>query len=221
MSDLSIKAGAGVRGVTLGVLAVENAAGGAGRLEVYKRGLEAELRERYGQLDRAAFKAAHPMDVYVAYYKKYGYTYHVLPQLESVARGKDIPDVLPAVEAMFMAELKNMMLTAAHDTDKLAPPLRLEVSAGSEVMPSLSGKDVPTVPGDFMVTDREGVISAVLRGCDARTAVTEATTNVVYTAYAPEGIEPELVLRHLDDIEAYVRAFAEAPIIVLKEINRA
>jgi DNA/RNA-binding domain of Phe-tRNA-synthetase-like protein len=160
------------------------------------------------------------MDVYVAYYKKFGYTYHVLPQLESVAQGKDIPDVLPPVTAMFMAELKNMVLTAGHDLDKLVPPLRLARSTGNEVMPTLSGKELLPVQGDYMITDREGVISAILRGCDARTAMSAETKNVVYTAYAPAGIDPELVSKHLDDIVEYIRLFSDAPVIILKKLFR-
>lgn len=42
-------------------------------------------------------------DAYILYYKKFGYTYHVLPQLESVIKGKTIPFGLPLVEAMFIA----------------------------------------------------------------------------------------------------------------------
>ena len=208
------------RGVLLGVLAVENAGGAAYKDGLIQRrhALEAELRERYGQLDRAALKALHPMDVYAAYYKRFGYTYHVLPQLESVLKGKDIPDVLPPVAAMFMAELRNMVLTAGHDLDRLVLPLTLAASTGKEILPSLSGRAVLTVPGDFMVSDREGVVSAVLRGCDRRTAVTAETKNVLYTAYAPEGIGRDLVLRHLDDIESYVRTYADAPATVIKEV---
>ena len=209
-----------VHGMTLGVLAVQNAGGPdpEGRLKRLRQELELSLREKYGQTDRAALKATPPLDVYIAYYKKFGYTYHVLPQLESVARGKSIPDALPPVAAMFMAELKNMLLTAGHDLDKLVGPLTLARAAGDELMPAMSGKDVMMVAGDCMVTDREGVISAILRGCDRRTVITGATKNVLYTVYAPEGTGQEPVRRHLDDIESYIRAYAEAPVTLLKEI---
>jgi DNA/RNA-binding domain of Phe-tRNA-synthetase-like protein len=219
MRDIQIELTGAGPGMTLGVLAVENAAGtDNGTLKEAKRDLEAALREQYGSRPRAELKALHPMDVYVAYYKRFGYTYHVLPQLESVAGGKEIPGVLPSVAAMFMAELKNMMLTAGHDLDKIAGPLTLCVSTGQEVMPTLSGKDAATIPGDFMVTDREGVISAILRGCDARTSITASTKNVIYTAYAPPGIDAALVRHHLDDIEASVRLYSDSPVTLLKEV---
>ena len=212
--------GGEVRGVCLGLLAIENAGGPdrAGALKRQKQALEASLRDAYGQLERPALKTLHPMDVFAAYYRKFGYTYHVLPQLESVLRGKEIPSILPPVTAMFMAELKNTLLTAAHDLDRLVPPLTLSRSTGDEILPSLSGKDTPTVPGDLMVSDGEGVISAILRGSDRRTAVMAETKNVLYTVYAPEGIERELVRQHLDNIEAYVGSYAEAPVTALKAV---
>jgi DNA/RNA-binding domain of Phe-tRNA-synthetase-like protein len=219
MLDLKMQSDNNAAGMAIGVLAIRNIAGtDSGTLKQNKQALEEELRKRYGLMARGEMKSLHPMDVYVAYYKKFGYTYHVLPQLESIVRGKDIPDVLPAVAAMFMAELKNMLLTAGHDLDKVVLPLRLMRSSGNEIMPALSGKDVTTVREDYMISDREGVISAILRGCDARTAMTGDTRNVIYTAYAPDGIDTVLIRRHLDDIEAYIRMMSKAPETLMKEV---
>jgi len=61
-----------------------------------------------------------------------GYTYHVLPQIEAVINSKTIPSGSPLVEAMFMTELTNMLLTAGHDLDKIEVPLSLKVSNGGE-----------------------------------------------------------------------------------------
>jgi DNA/RNA-binding domain of Phe-tRNA-synthetase-like protein len=216
--DFTIDPDQNTSGMALGVLALGKIGGADNNgLKRVKEALEGAMREKYSQMTRAELKALHPMDVYISYYKKFGYTYHVLPQMESILRGKDIPNVLPPVAAMFMAELKNMLLTAGHDLDKIVLPLRLRRSTGNEIMPALSGRDVVTVQGDYMITDREGVISAILRGCDARTAITETTKNVIYTVYAPAGIDNECVRNHLDDIEAYVRTFSKAPELMLKE----
>jgi len=48
----------------------------------------AGLRKKYGQLDRKELKKLNPIQAYVAYYKRFGYSYHVLAQLESVLQGK-------------------------------------------------------------------------------------------------------------------------------------
>ena len=175
------------------------------QLKTVRQELEASLRSKYAQASREDLKALNPMNAYIAYYKKFGYTYHVLPQLESVIKGKSIPSSLPAVGAMFMAELKNMLLTAGHDLDKIQLPVGLNVSTGIEEYIAMNGKSAVTVSRDFILSDQKAVISSILRGPDLRTAITKHTTRVIYTVYSPPGVEDQLVHKHLNDIEAYVR----------------
>ncbi|MCO1601965.1 phenylalanine--tRNA ligase beta subunit-related protein [Desulfosporosinus nitroreducens] len=117
-----------------------------------------------------------------------------------------------------MAELKNTFLTASHDLDKIKTPLSLKVSTGSESFTTLSGHNVTTIPGDIMIEDQEAIISSILRGPDLRTAITEHTTRVIYTVYAPFGVEEQLVREHLRDIESYVRIFSEKSITCLNQV---
>jgi DNA/RNA-binding domain of Phe-tRNA-synthetase-like protein len=56
--------------------------------------------------------------------------------------------------------------------------------------------------------DGAGVISSILYGPDQRTQITPATRNVLFAVYAPEGIEAEVVLAHLWDLQTYVRLIA-------------
>jgi DNA/RNA-binding domain of Phe-tRNA-synthetase-like protein len=177
-------------------------------LDRQKRELESELQKEYGQSTRQELKALHPIDSYVSYYKKFGYTYHVLPQLESVAHGKEIPSVSPLVEAMFMAELKNMLLTAGHDLGKIRGPLTFASCTGTEHYIGMNQKEVSTNPDDKMLSDEESVISSILKGQDRRTCIESGTRQVLYTVYAPQNIEDELILRHLKDIESYVQTFS-------------
>ncbi len=82
--------------------------------------LRQQIRDRYAALDRVALQAVAPIPAYAAYYRRFGKSYHVIAQLESVARkGRDIPSVASLVEAMFMAELESLILTAGHDLDTL------------------------------------------------------------------------------------------------------
>ncbi len=170
--------------------------------------LEEEIRERYGPMTRQELKHIYPMGAYVFYYKKFGYTYHVLQQLESVAHGKSIPNVSTAVEAMFMAELKNMLLTAGHDLEKIKQPLILQESSGEESYAGINGKLVKTVPGDIMIMDGESVVSSILKGPDSRTRIGEKTRQALFTVYAPAGIDEKDIVRHLSDIESNVRVFS-------------
>ncbi|AET68071.1 hypothetical protein Desor_2512 [Desulfosporosinus orientis DSM 765] len=204
---------------SIGILVMENiqSVSSEDKLMLVKQEFEDTIRSKYGQATRGELKALHPMDAYVSYYKKFGYTYHVLPQLESVIKGKTIPSGLPLVEAMFMAELKNMLLTASHDLDKIKAPLSLKISTGSESFTTLNGHNVKTIPCDIMIADQEAVISTILRGPDMRTAITEHTTRVIYTVYAPFGVEEQLVCEHLRDIESYVRILSEESVACLNQ----
>jgi DNA/RNA-binding domain of Phe-tRNA-synthetase-like protein len=198
-------------GAHAGVLAmreVVNPASHAG-LESRKEALISELRSRYGNMDRSQMVTLPILQAYDAYYKRFKKTYHVQLQLESILfKGKSIPSVAGLVEAMFMAEVKNMLLTAGHDLDALQLPVRLDVTKGEEVYPLMRGQEQQVKAGDMMISDGKGIISNIIYGPDQRTQIRPETLNVVYTVYAPKGISEAAVKGHLEDIERYVRLFA-------------
>jgi DNA/RNA-binding domain of Phe-tRNA-synthetase-like protein len=107
-----------------------------------------------------------------------------------------------------MAELRNLILTAGHDLDALAPPLRAHVSASGDRYVALNGAETVLAPGDMLMADAEGIVSSVLRGPDQRSRITRATRNVLFAVYAPAGIGEEAVRRHLGDIRANVALVA-------------
>ena len=85
-------------------------------LEDRKAALEEQLRAQFSGQDRAAL-ASHPvLQAYDAYYRHFKKTYHIQLQLESIVlKGKSIPSVAALVEAMFMAEMQDMLLTAVNE----------------------------------------------------------------------------------------------------------
>lgn len=178
-------------------------------LEARKAALERELRSRFAALDRPSLRALHPLRAYDAYFRRFGKSYHVQLQLESIVhKGKGIPSVAALVEAMFMAELQNQLLTAGHDADTVQPPLRLEAARGTESFARLDGVEQHPKEGDMFIADEEGIISCVLNGPDRRTRIRPETTRVLYTVYAPPGVAAEEVERHLDDIAGLVALVA-------------
>ena len=178
-------------------------------LERSKEALMGNLRLRYGRLERSQLLALPVLQVYDAYYKRFKKTYHVQLQLESILfKGKSIPSGAALVEAMFMAEIKNMLLTAGHDLDALQLPIRLDVTSGEETYTRMSGQPQQVKPGDMIISDSLGIISNIIYGPDQRTQIQPGTGNVIYTSYAPAGIAAEDVTRHLKDIEGYVRLFS-------------
>jgi DNA/RNA-binding domain of Phe-tRNA-synthetase-like protein len=174
-------------------------------LEAQKNNLTTLLRTQYTGLDRQTIPSHPILQAYRNYYKHFDKTYHVQLQLESVVfKGKSIPSVAALVEVMFMAELKNFLLTAVHDLDKVELPLTLDVSTGTEIYTLLNGRDQQCKAGDLFIADQKGVISAILYGPDQRTSITESTRNVLFTVYAVPGIEQEAVKQHLHDMRDLV-----------------
>jgi DNA/RNA-binding domain of Phe-tRNA-synthetase-like protein len=178
-------------------------------LEQRKAELEAELRSRFGGLDRAQLKALPTLQAYGAYYRRFGKTYHLQLQLESVAlKGRPLPGAAALVEAMFMAEMRSLLLTAGHDLDALRGQPSVEVATGGETYTTLSGQQQRLKAGDMFIRDQEGVLSSVLYGPDSRTRLTSGTTSVLFTVYVPAGIEAALVDEHLAGIKADVLLLA-------------
>jgi DNA/RNA-binding domain of Phe-tRNA-synthetase-like protein len=198
-------------GAAAGVLImhrVENPANNA-VLEDRKAALEAQLRSMYAGKDRSAIRSEPIMQAYEVYYRRFKKTYHVQLQLESIAfKGKSIPTVAALVEAMFMAEVKNLLLTAGHDLNIIQLPITLDVSTGEERYTLLRGSEQELKEGDMMMFDRAGIISSILYGPDLRTQIRPGTQDVVYTVYAPAGIEHASILRHLQDIQETVLEFS-------------
>ena len=178
-------------------------------LERKKVALEEELRAQYSGLGRAAM-ASHPvLQAYGDYYRQFKKTYHIQLQLESIAlKGKTIPSVAALVESMFMAEMQDLLLTAGHDLDQLQSPLILDVANGTEQYTLLRGEEQTLKPGDMMIRDQRGVISSIIYGPDRRTQITPETSNVIFTVYAPPGIDEKTVTDHLEHIRENVFVFA-------------
>lgn len=102
-------------GAAIGLLelsGVDNARGSVA-LDDRKRQTEARLQERYRGSTRQELLSLPVMTAYVRDYRRFGKTYHVLLQLESIIlKGKDLPGVSPLVDANFTAEVETLVLDA-------------------------------------------------------------------------------------------------------------
>jgi DNA/RNA-binding domain of Phe-tRNA-synthetase-like protein len=172
-------------------------------LEAEKRRLEERLRDATTpHVDRVA-------QAYVEYYRVRDKTYPVKAQRESVAlKGKRIPSQAALVEAMFMAELETLILTAGHDLDAIVPPVRVDVTSDGDRYVLLNGSEAVLAPGDMMMADGAGIVSSVHRGPDLRTRIAPHTRNVLFAAYAPAGVGEDAVRDHLERLRANVQLVA-------------
>ena len=209
-------------GAAVGVLAMRDVSNPVSHaaMDRVKEELEEQIRARFASKDET--RAQVRLQAYRAYYKRFKKTYHVQLQLESIAfKNKSIPSVAALVEAMFVAELKNMLLTAGHDLDIVEPPVTLDVAQGHERYVRINGQEQQLKAGDMFIADSQGVLSSVIYGPDRRTRILPETRSVLFTVYAPPGIAEEAVRQHLRDMEGYVRLIAPQAETELLQVSEA
>ena len=209
-------------GAAVGVLAMGSVSNPASHaaMDSIKEELEEQIRARFA--DKEELRAQERLQAYRDYYKRFKKTYHVQLQLESIAfKGKSIPSVAALVEAMFAAELKNMLLTAGHDLDVVEAPVTLDVAQGHEHYVRINGQEQELKAGDMFIADSQGVLSSVIYGPDQRTRILPGTRRVLFTVYAPPGIAAEAVQQHLQDMEGYVRLIAPQAETELLQVSEA
>jgi DNA/RNA-binding domain of Phe-tRNA-synthetase-like protein len=205
----------------VGVLTMQGVTNPQGHPELgrHKAALEEALRARYGAYERADLKALPVMAAYVEYYSRFKKTYHILLQLESIVfQGKGIPRVAGLVEAMFMAELEDHLLTAGHDLAVVEPPVRIDVAQGDESYERLNGRAQTLKAGDIYIADAQGVLSSIIYGPDRRTRIRPETEQVLFTAYAPPGIGAPAVNHHLENIRDKVRIVAPGAEVTVLDV---
>lgn len=207
-------------GASIGVLVMHGVANPQQhpQLDEKKKELEDALRAQYASHDRPSLRAIPVLASYRRYYKQFNKTYHVQHQLESlVFKDRRIPRVAALVEAMFMAELKNLLLTAGHDLGAIVSPLHVDVAEGTESYIKMNGEEQILKAGDMMISDANGILSCIIYGPDSRSRIRAETEQVVFTVYAPPGIEEQAVRSHLQDIRDNVTVIAPGASVELLE----
>ena len=164
-----------------------------------------QIKSKYVGYDRKIALATEPLCYYAEYYKQFKSTYHVQGQLESVLmKGKGIPSVGIPVEAMFLAEIKNLLLTAGHDLDLIQGELTVNVADEPLRYQGLAQKEQQLAKNDLYLSDAKGILSSIIYGPDFRTRITETTQNVVYFSYGVEGVTKPQLQTHLNTIASYL-----------------
>jgi DNA/RNA-binding domain of Phe-tRNA-synthetase-like protein len=208
-------------GAAAGILVMKNVANPARHSEFdgHKEAFQKQLRSRFAGYDRAGLKALPTIQAYNTYYKRYKKSYHVQLQLESVAlKGRSIPRIAALVEAMFMAELNSLLLTAGHDLETVQQPIRLKVAEGTESYTLLNGKEQLLKTDDMFMADAEGVISSVIYGPDRRTRIKPETRQVFFGVYAVPGVANQTIQDHLEDIRDNIMIFAQEAEVDLLQV---
>ena len=164
-------------------------------LEQTKRLIEKKIRETYQTPEEDPI-----VQSYAGYFDKWGKTYPIEFQINSIKKGKTFPQVSTHVDCMFMAELENRILTSGHDRDEIQGRLVYGLADVGEEYVKLNGKKQVLHKNDVILKDDDGVLASVIFGPSARTSITIETVNPLYFAWCPVGIDQEMVDEHLSTI---------------------
>jgi DNA/RNA-binding domain of Phe-tRNA-synthetase-like protein len=191
-------------------------------LDTRKREIEAGVRARYGGLTRRDLLALPVMAAYDAHYKRFNKTYHVQLQVESIAlKGRSLPNVSPAVDANFAAEVETLVLTAGHDVDRLQGTIQMDVSRAGDQMVQMNGTVKDLRPGDMIMRDARGISCSIIYGQDNESPISPRSTRVLYVAYAPAGVAAGRVELQLRLIEENLRLCSPAAVVEQCRLLRA
>ncbi len=206
---------------TLGVLVMRRLGGvpDGAALDAAAAGLLATLQERFGGLTRPELRRRYPLDVTLAYFKKFNQTNPVQHQLESVLAGrKSLTEAPPLPRAMFLAEMEGLLLTSGHDLDRLEPPFTLKVAAERLPFIGISGREMRLTRDDVYVADRRGVVVSVLQGPEERSPLTPATRNALFLVFGLPGCREADLAAHLDRLESCLRLAARGAETAFKRV---
>lgn len=164
-----------------------------------KRKLENKIREYPDDLPN--------IKKYNKFYKKFSSKVPMEYQIKSILNNKEIPMFHPVLTCMFMAELKNIMLTAGHDLDKLKDTIEVNLAKGTEEYTKINNQLQKLKKNDIYATDGN-IISSVLYGPDASTKITKETKNFLFMCYS-FNLNNEDIENHMNDIINYLRTLVK------------
>jgi DNA/RNA-binding domain of Phe-tRNA-synthetase-like protein len=166
-------------------------------LETRKRELERQIREDTGEVKD--FEMIHYYNSYFKTWKR-TYTYPIEYQINTIRKGRQLPQVSVLVDSMFIAELNNMILTSGHDLDTIQGDLAFDIARGDEQYVKINGKEQDLKKRDICLKDKEGILACILFGPARRTSISPKTKNALFFAWCPQAINEAQVKTHLNEI---------------------
>lgn len=174
-------------------------------LEERKRTLERDIKEKYADVDKDSM-----IHYYNNYFKLWRKTYPIEYQIKTVKSGGKFPQVSVIVDCMFIAELKNRILTSGHDLDEIKGDLTFDISQGGEQYLKIDGRKQELKKNDVVLKDNEGILASILYGPARRSSISRKTKNVIFFAWCPYTMDENIIMRHLSDIFLNLRGVFES-----------
>lgn len=174
-----------------------------------KKQVELEIRKSFAALDKKQMRELPPFSYYHKYYKNFKKTYHVLHQCESIATGsRTLPKGPPLVQAMFMAEIKNQLLTAGYDYSALQAPFHVTLSDGKNSFEGMGRQNRVPPKSDILFSTDKTTLGSIICGPDHENRIQHTTTNTLFAIYGVPGIAADQMDNHFKDIAEFVRLLA-------------
>ena len=167
-------------------------------IEQAKRLIEKKIRETYPPPKEDPI-----IQRYAAYFDRWGKTYPIQFQINSIKKGRTFPQVSTHVDIMFMAELENRILTSGHDRDTIQGRPVYHLADQDQEYTKINGKKQALQKNDVILKDDHGILASILFGPSKRTSITMETVNPLYFAWCPERIDHETVDEHLSTITKF------------------
>lgn len=184
-----------------------------------KKRLEADIQSRYRDMTKKQMRQLQPFCHYHAYYKKFKKTYHVLHQCESIASGnRSLPNGPFPVQAMFMAEIKNQLLTAGYDRRTHDQTLTVRLADGLTGFEGLGKKKQLPPRDDIILSTGEFTLGSIICGPDNQHRITEESTELMFAIYGVPGITHRQMEMHFADIENFILSSAKKAAVKAVEI---
>mgnify|MGYP001826767894 FL=1 len=95
------------------------------------------------------------------------------------------------VDAHFMAEMCAGILVAVTDYDRFDGNLTLDTTVEGEVCAGMGGREFVTKEDEIVLRDEKEIVCVLCQGADEKTRAHEATSSVLFYAYAVPGIDSQ------------------------------
>jgi len=174
-------------------------------LEERKRSLEREIKEKYADVNKD--KMIH---YYNTYFKMWSKMYPIEYQIKTLKDGGKFPQVSVIVDCMFIAELKNKILTSGHDLDEIKGDLTFDIAQGGEEYLKINGQKQELKKNDVFLKDNEGILASILFGPARRTSISLKTKNALFFAWSPYTLDKEIIRSHLNEISQNLNSVFES-----------
>ena len=134
--------------------------------------------------------------------------------MESIfVKKHDFPKTNPAIQALFLTELKYGVLAAVCDMDKMNEPFSIEVADGEETYIGMEGELTTLKRGDIYLRDANGIVVSIIYGQDLRTRVSDYTKNIMFIVKGVEGVSSDIINSALTDLSYYINEFDKTAVI--------